>query len=161
MDKIAQCNTVLLFLRLVYEASFYISHPKIEVNTHDNKGWNALVWAYTNNHKDVVKLLLDKCELCPKEGLKQHVIIHTGIKSFSCEFCGKAFAIKKILNAHTNTHTGEYKVKCEICKKEYANKASLFTHMKIHNNPKAHKCDICNSRFTQKCALKTHLKSRA
>ena len=78
MDKISQCNTIFVILRIVYEASFYISHPKIEVNTHDNKGWNALVWAYTNNHKDVVKLLLDKCELCPKEftskeGLKLYV----------------------------------------------------------------------------------------
>ena len=40
------------------------------------------------------------------QNLRQHMILHSDIKSYVCDFCKKAFARKDYLEMHVRTHTG-------------------------------------------------------
>jgi uncharacterized Zn-finger protein len=76
-----------------------------------------------------------ECEICKKryknkEGLKIHLLIHSGVKKFVCEVCGKAFALKNSLECHSRTHTGERPFQCNVCHQQFTQKSTLNTHRK-------------------------------
>ncbi|XP_075758463.1 zinc finger protein 653 isoform X2 [Pelodiscus sinensis] len=58
-----------------------------------------------------------KTKVCPHPGcgkkfylsnhLRRHMIIHSGVREFTCETCGKSFKRKNHLEVHRRTHTGE------------------------------------------------------
>ncbi|XP_020939539.1 zinc finger protein 653 isoform X2 [Sus scrofa] len=57
-----------------------------------------------------------KTKVCPHPGcgkkfylsnhLRRHMIIHSGVREFTCETCGKSFKRKNHLEVHRRTHTG-------------------------------------------------------
>jgi KRAB domain-containing zinc finger protein len=51
---------------------------------------------------------------------------------YSCDQCGKSFAISAQLNLHQRTHTGENPYSCNQCDKRYSDKRCLIKHQKIH-----------------------------
>lgn len=52
-----------------------------------------------------------------KPNLVTHKLIHTGVRNFTCDQCGKSFMQKGNLEAHFLTHTEEKPYKCSICPK--------------------------------------------
>ncbi|XP_015905863.1 B-cell lymphoma/leukemia 11A isoform X2 [Parasteatoda tepidariorum] len=54
------------------------------------------------------------------------------LKSWSCEFCGKAFRFQSSLTVHRRSHTGEKPYKCLICKHTCSQASKLKRHMKTH-----------------------------
>lgn len=48
-----------------------------------------------------------------------HLLIHAGIKAYSCGECGKAFTEKSQLKVHLLTHSGEKPHRCPFCGKGY------------------------------------------
>ena len=79
------------------------------------------------------------CTLCDKSfsnktGVKQHQVVHTGIKPFACDDCEKSFGQKGALLNHKVLHADEKPFKCSFCDKDFTQKGNMKTHMmKVHN----------------------------
>ncbi|RZF36822.1 hypothetical protein LSTR_LSTR015878, partial [Laodelphax striatellus] len=52
-----------------------------------------------------------------KPNLVTHKRIHTGIRNFTCDQCGKGFIQKGNLDAHLMTHSQDKPFNCDICNK--------------------------------------------
>ncbi|KAM8825049.1 zinc finger protein 653 [Synchiropus picturatus] len=109
-----------------------------------------------------------RTKVCPHPGcgkkfylsnhLQRHMIIHSGVRDFTCETCGKSFKRKNHLEVHRRTHTGETPLQCEICGYQCRQRASLNWHMKKHTS-EAHytfTCELCDKRFERLDSVKFH-----
>ncbi|KAJ7316981.1 hypothetical protein JRQ81_003143 [Phrynocephalus forsythii] len=109
-----------------------------------------------------------KTKVCPHPGcgkkfylsnhLRRHMIIHSGIREFTCETCGKSFKRKNHLEVHRRTHTGETPLQCEICGYQCRQRASLNWHMKKHTSEVQYNftCEHCGKRFEKLDSVKFH-----
>ncbi|XP_025223596.1 zinc finger protein 653 [Theropithecus gelada] len=109
-----------------------------------------------------------KTKVCPHPGcgkkfylsnhLRRHMIIHSGVREFTCETCGKSFKRKNHLEVHRRTHTGETPLQCEICGYQCRQRASLNWHMKKHTAEVQYNftCDRCGKRFEKLDSVKFH-----
>ncbi|KAH9391094.1 hypothetical protein TYRP_006688, partial [Tyrophagus putrescentiae] len=96
-----------------------------------------------------------KCQQCDKSFdrpfiLKQHQLVHTGIKAHKCTICSKSFRQKIHLNTHLLIHTDIRAHKCTICPKSFAQKGDLKKHQLVHNGIRAYQCPTCSKSFGQK-----------
>uniref|UniRef100_A0A8D2B1S1 C2H2-type domain-containing protein n=1 Tax=Sciurus vulgaris TaxID=55149 RepID=A0A8D2B1S1_SCIVU len=60
-----------------------------------------------------------KCPHCSyvakyKRTLKRHLLIHTGVRSFSCDICGKLFTRREHVKRHSLVHKKDKKYKCMV-----------------------------------------------
>ncbi|XP_033021731.1 zinc finger protein 653-like [Lacerta agilis] len=109
-----------------------------------------------------------KTKVCPHPGcgkkfylsnhLRRHMIIHSGVREFTCETCGKSFKRKNHLEVHRRTHTGETPLQCEICGYQCRQRASLNWHMKKHTSEAQYNftCEHCGKRFEKLDSVKFH-----
>ncbi|XP_036315629.1 zinc finger protein 653 isoform X1 [Pipistrellus kuhlii] len=109
-----------------------------------------------------------KTKVCPHPGcgkkfylsnhLRRHMIIHSGVREFTCETCGKSFKRKNHLEVHRRTHTGETPLQCEICGYQCRQRASLNWHMKKHTAEVQYNftCERCGKRFEKLDSIKFH-----
>ena len=79
--------------------------------------------------KNISKLLHYK-----KGQTNPQILIHTGVKPFVCDVCGKRFHQKSDLDKHRLIHTGEQPIVCNECGKLFSRKDSLARHLKnVHS----------------------------
>lgn len=57
--------------------------------------------------------------------LRRHQFLHSGIKPYQCDVCGKKFPRKPALIEHSITHTDLYPFKCDICDKGFRSKKNV------------------------------------
>ncbi|XP_032066856.1 zinc finger protein 653 [Thamnophis elegans] len=90
--------------------------------------------------------------------LRRHMIIHSGVREFTCETCGKSFKRKNHLEVHRRTHTGETPLQCEICGYQCRQRSSLNWHMKKHTSEVQYNftCEHCGKRFEKLDSVKFH-----
>uniref|UniRef100_A0A8C6XV74 Zinc finger protein 653 n=1 Tax=Naja naja TaxID=35670 RepID=A0A8C6XV74_NAJNA len=90
--------------------------------------------------------------------LRRHMIIHSGVREFTCETCGKSFKRKNHLEVHRRTHTGETPLQCEICGYQCRQRSSLNWHMKKHTSEVHYNftCEYCDKRFEKLDSVKFH-----
>ncbi|XP_012060160.1 PREDICTED: zinc finger protein 260-like [Atta cephalotes] len=103
-----------------------------------------------------------KCDICSFETFyncyyKEHMWIHTGENSVTCEVCGKLIR-RQYMKTHIRIHTGEKPEICEFCGKAFSARKYLVKHRRIHTGEKPYKCKICEKRFTQRGTLTAHLR---
>ena len=89
--------------------------------------------------------------------LKRHLLIHKGIKPFSCEECGRCFTEKATLLSHIRTHTGEKPYSCKECDRSFSQQSHLRRHMFLHTQVRNHVCQDCGRGFFSPEDLKRHM----
>ena len=75
---------------------------------------------------------------------------------FPCEFCGKIFKRRKILNEHRKIHTGKIPRECKICGKHSYGASSYMYHLRTHTGERPHVCDICGNAYITSTQLTNH-----
>ncbi|CRK95899.1 CLUMA_CG009345, isoform A [Clunio marinus] len=108
----------------------------------------------------------ESCKVCrkmiSKESLKMHVKrMHSSIKPYQCDVCGKKFCTKANLAHHIITHINlEHRTRdfhCQICKSSFFDKHRLKAHMiGVHEKPKHLNCSLCRRTFMTEEGFKNH-----
>ncbi|XP_048838651.1 zinc finger and BTB domain-containing protein 16-A isoform X1 [Brienomyrus brachyistius] len=106
------------------------------------------------------------CELCGKRfldslRLRMHLLSHSaGAKAIVCDQCGAQFPKEDDLEAHRQVHTGsDMAIFCLLCGKRFQTQTALQQHMEVHAGVRSYICSECNRTFPSHTALKRHLRS--
>lgn len=89
---------------------------------------------------------------------------HEKQKNFQCKFCGKRFALERLVTSHVqNVHLNVRPVPCSFkdCDKRFVNKNQLNSHVKrVHIGIKeiVPPCQVCGKILTTKNHLQSHMR---
>ncbi|XP_077397727.1 zinc finger and BTB domain-containing protein 44 isoform X1 [Festucalex cinctus] len=97
------------------------------------------------------------------QNLKQHMLIHSGIKPFQCDRCGKKFTRAYSLKMHRLKHEGKRRFQCQICSATFTSFGEYKHHMRVSRHiirkPRIYECKTCGAMFTNSGNLIVHLRS--
>ncbi|XP_028275387.1 zinc finger and BTB domain-containing protein 44 isoform X1 [Parambassis ranga] len=97
------------------------------------------------------------------QNLKQHLLIHSGIKPFQCDRCGKKFTRAYSLKMHRLKHEGKRCFRCQICSATFTSFGEYKHHMRVSRHiirkPRIYECKTCGAMFTNSGNLIVHLRS--
>jgi uncharacterized Zn-finger protein len=96
-----------------------------------------------------------------KEGLKQHLLVHSGVKNFICSECGYAVRTKHHLKLHVLKRHTEVKksIPCEVCGKLFRHMSNLKCHFYTHKArlEREHRCEMCSLTFRTQKSYDSHM----
>ncbi|KAM9847226.1 zinc finger and BTB domain-containing protein 16-A isoform 2-T2 [Aulostomus maculatus] len=107
----------------------------------------------------------ERCNVCSaelpdNEAVEQHRKMHSGMKTYGCELCGKSFLDSLRLRMHLLSHSGsDMAIFCLLCGKRFQTQTALQQHMEVHAGVRSYICSECNRTFPSHTALKRHLRS--
>ena len=89
--------------------------------------------------------------------LKQHVLIHTGAKLYSCKHCSECFAWSDEREEHlSKSHSKGTWFTCDVCHKKFSRSDDLKKHLLRHEDVKPYARSECSSQVHTAAALKSH-----
>lgn len=95
-----------------------------------------------------------------KDALGRHEAVHTDIRQFVCDVCGKAFRQRTSLNLHVrSTHNRERSHACPHCAAAYFKRAKLLAHIKTHTGVRDVPCTGCPKMFSCRENMVKHAKT--
>lgn len=114
-----------------------------------------------SNGKTIYK---KECPICHtlQQNLKQHLIVHSGVRKHKCQVCNKTFSQVSNLNNHMKLHDPENakeRLKCDQCETTFTDPRSLKRHEAKHSGERKYKCDICPKGFLYSHNLLNHKRS--
>ncbi|CAL1528465.1 unnamed protein product, partial [Lymnaea stagnalis] len=98
-------------------------------------------------------------QLRTKESLRRHQLSHLGIKMFDCKECQKKFSCNASLQEHMACHTGAKPLSCHICNRKFRQMAVLKRHVITHSTDKPFACEVCGKKFAMKVYVQSHMKT--
>ena len=106
------------------------------------------------------------CSICGRKcfsasRLRDHELLHQGIKANVCPHCGKTYARPEGLRRHVegvHLKINQKTFLCGLCPKAYNAKKSLDDHMNTHLGLRPHVCSTCGASFSFRGAKFTHVK---
>ncbi|KAJ3608175.1 hypothetical protein NHX12_025225 [Muraenolepis orangiensis] len=111
----------------------------------------------------------DKCFSCEhcgksyalKHSLDLHVAkLHTGVR-YPCAHCGKLFRSASSLTRHDLMHTQERPFSCRECGKSFRSASELKVHARYHTGERPFKCQECGKGFVQSYYLTVHTRTHS
>ncbi|GJQ84817.1 hypothetical protein Trydic_g19581 [Trypoxylus dichotomus] len=94
-----------------------------------------------------------------KRSVQVHLrLSHPKKKRHLCDYCGRAFSCKKVMDNHVRIHTGEKPFTCEVCNKSFRQMTTLTLHMHTHSGETPHACKLCPSKYKYWRLLQNHMK---
>lgn len=87
--------------------------------------------------------------------------VHTKVRQYACQYCGRCFARKSDLVRHIQIHLGIKPNVCEICGKQFIQKSALTVHRRVHTGEKPYQCKVCGRAFSDSSSLARHRRIHA
>lgn len=114
---------------------------------------------YCTPRANEIKTLL-QCGICNKQlanvcSLRNHMLIHTGEKPYTCTECGSTFRHRGNLRIHQRLHTGEKPYKCQYCGDAFPQQPELKRHLILHTG-EMHLCTVCGKALKDPHTLRAH-----
>ena len=139
----------------------------------------CLIFAWKSDSKSEIFQMTRRgnpltCQFCFKRfrkynGLKAHLVVHTGERNFICKTCGMSFTQKGNLKRHSLARHGQLlqdeicwfqkKFHCHYCLKTFKYPSLLKRHLAYHEGNKQFRCQLCGEEFFHKFHLNSHMKT--
>ncbi|XP_049704024.2 zinc finger protein 431 isoform X14 [Helicoverpa armigera] len=112
------------------------------------------------------KIYMNKyaCAMCAEKFstlalLSKH--IHTHFVKYTCDTCGKSYAMYTSLQSHLRftCFSGSQKIKCRKCKKVFLTLLERNNHLEKSLRCRQHVCNVCGDRFVTWNMKQNHMKT--
>ncbi|CAG4974588.1 unnamed protein product [Colias eurytheme] len=93
-----------------------------------------------------------------KGSLHHHLQLHSDDRPFTCNICNGTFKTNKYLMKHIKrVHNAPTDHECDFCGKKFHYKSLMEKHRVVHTDEKPYKCKWCKKGFNSGYSLSTHI----
>lgn len=90
---------------------------------------------------------------------RQHLLIHTEERPYSCSGCNASFIRKGDAQRHVRVvHNKVRPFQCDLCSRTFCDKKHLRWHLQNHDKSYFYFCNQCNRKFIKKDYWESHIR---